>query len=159
MRATIMYRAEDVRVENVPDAKIEQPTDALVRVTHACTCGSDLWPYHDLPPTEGGRQIGHEATWLLIISRYLAIFLRGVDDRLNGVCRVTRKGLPRRQEGAVYPWTSLKCDRVSQVLWKMNWKLHFLRDDEFDFDSLRLQQLQHPFWLTIQQRLNNNTKG
>lgn len=61
MRATIMYRAGDVRVENVPDAKIHQPTDALVRITRACICGSDLWPYHDLPPTEKGRAMGHEA--------------------------------------------------------------------------------------------------
>jgi threonine dehydrogenase-like Zn-dependent dehydrogenase len=61
MRATKMYRAGDVRVENVPDATIKQPTDALVRVTRACICGSDLWPYHDLPPTEGGRPMGHEA--------------------------------------------------------------------------------------------------
>jgi threonine dehydrogenase-like Zn-dependent dehydrogenase len=61
MRATIMYRAGEVRVENVPDANIQQSTDALVRVTRACICGSDLWPYHDLPPTENGRQMGHEA--------------------------------------------------------------------------------------------------
>ncbi len=61
MRATIMYRAGDVRVENVPDAKIENPTDALVRITRACICGSDLWPYHELQPTENGRRMGHEA--------------------------------------------------------------------------------------------------
>jgi threonine dehydrogenase-like Zn-dependent dehydrogenase len=56
-----MYRAGDVRVENVPDATIKQPTDALVRITRACICGSDLWPYHDLAPTENGRPMGHEA--------------------------------------------------------------------------------------------------
>src|SRR5215210_3783952 len=61
MKATIMYRAGDVRVENVPDATIKEPTDALVRVTRACICGSDLWPYKDLEPTEGGRRMGHEA--------------------------------------------------------------------------------------------------
>ena len=61
MRATIMYRAGDVRVENVPDATIVNPTDALVRVTRACICGSDLWPYKDLAPTEKGRPMGHEA--------------------------------------------------------------------------------------------------
>lgn len=61
MRATIMYRAGDVRVENVPDAKIQNPTDALVRVTRACICGSDLWPYKDLEPMEKGRAMGHEA--------------------------------------------------------------------------------------------------
>ena len=61
MKATIMYRAGDVRVENVPDAKIIEPTDALLRVTRACICGSDLWPYHDLARTETGRRMGHEA--------------------------------------------------------------------------------------------------
>jgi threonine dehydrogenase-like Zn-dependent dehydrogenase len=61
MRATVMYRAGDVRVENVPDATIRHPTDALVRVMRACICGSDLWPYKDLAPTEGGRRMGHEA--------------------------------------------------------------------------------------------------
>jgi len=61
MRATIMYRAGDVRVENVPDATISKPTDALVRITRACICGSDLWPYRDLEPTEKGQPMGHEA--------------------------------------------------------------------------------------------------
>ena len=61
MRATIMYRAGDVRVENVPDATIVNPTDALVRITRACICGSDLWPYKDMEPTKNGRRMGHEA--------------------------------------------------------------------------------------------------
>jgi threonine dehydrogenase-like Zn-dependent dehydrogenase len=61
MRATIMYRAGDVRVENVPDATILNPTDALVRVTSACICGSDLWPYKDMEPAKKGRPMGHEA--------------------------------------------------------------------------------------------------
>jgi threonine dehydrogenase-like Zn-dependent dehydrogenase len=61
MRATIMYRAGDVRVENVPDATIKELTDAVVRVTRACICGSDLWPYKDMQPVEGGRRMGHEA--------------------------------------------------------------------------------------------------
>ena len=50
MKATVMYGAGDVRVENVPDASMHEPTDALVRVTRACICGSDLWPYKDLKP-------------------------------------------------------------------------------------------------------------
>lgn len=61
MRATIMHKAHDVRIENVPDAVITEPTDALIRVTSACICGSDLWPYNDLPETPGGRPMGHEA--------------------------------------------------------------------------------------------------
>jgi threonine dehydrogenase-like Zn-dependent dehydrogenase len=61
MRATIMYQAGDVRVETVPDARVVEPTDALLRVTHACICGSDLWPYTLMEPVETGRPMGHEA--------------------------------------------------------------------------------------------------
>lgn len=61
MRATLMYGAGDVRVEEVPDPVLEQATDALVRVTHACVCGSDLHPYHSLEDTPEGRRMGHEA--------------------------------------------------------------------------------------------------
>src|ERR1044071_7502510 len=60
MRATIMYGAGDVRVETVPDARIIEPTDALVAVTRACICGSDLWPYKTMEHTETGRRMGHE---------------------------------------------------------------------------------------------------
>ena len=60
MRATVMYGVHDVRVETVPDAKIIEPTDALVRVTRACICGSDLWPYNSMPASETGNRMGHE---------------------------------------------------------------------------------------------------
>jgi threonine dehydrogenase-like Zn-dependent dehydrogenase len=61
MRATVMFGAGDVRIEDVPDARLIEPTDAVVRVTRACVCGSDLWPYATLEPTETGRRMGHEA--------------------------------------------------------------------------------------------------
>ncbi|MBV9959536.1 MAG: zinc-dependent alcohol dehydrogenase family protein [Acidobacteria bacterium] len=61
MRATVMYSAGDVRIENVPDARLIEPTDALVRVTRACICGSDLWPYKAMEPSETGIIMGHEA--------------------------------------------------------------------------------------------------
>jgi threonine dehydrogenase-like Zn-dependent dehydrogenase len=61
MRATIMYQAGDVRVESVPDARIVEPTDALLRVTRACICGSDLWPYNLMEAAEAGSPMGHEA--------------------------------------------------------------------------------------------------
>ena len=60
MRATVMYGAGDVRVENVPDAQIKESTDALVVVTHAAICGSDLWPYKGMKPSDVGRRMGHE---------------------------------------------------------------------------------------------------
>ena len=60
MRATVMYGAGDVRVETVPDARLIEPTDAVVAVTHAAICGSDLWPYKSMEPSETGRPMGHE---------------------------------------------------------------------------------------------------
>lgn len=49
MRATFMYGAGDVRVENVPDPILQDPTDALVRIVRSCVCGSDLHPYRSMP--------------------------------------------------------------------------------------------------------------
>jgi threonine dehydrogenase-like Zn-dependent dehydrogenase len=65
MRATLMYAAGDVRVEDVPDPSMVDPADAIVRVTSACICGSDLWPYADLERSETGRPMGHEAIGLV----------------------------------------------------------------------------------------------
>jgi threonine dehydrogenase-like Zn-dependent dehydrogenase len=59
MRPTVMYGAGDVRVEDVPDAQLIEPTDALVRVTRAAICGSDLWPYKSMPHDGAGRRMGH----------------------------------------------------------------------------------------------------
>ncbi|WP_209308945.1 alcohol dehydrogenase catalytic domain-containing protein [Blastococcus sp. CT_GayMR16] len=60
MRATLMYGPGDVRVENVPDPALQQPTDALVRVVRTCVCGSDLHPYHSMPASAEGSPMGHE---------------------------------------------------------------------------------------------------
>ncbi len=60
MRATVLYAGGDVRVEEVPDPKLQEPTDAVVRVVHAGICGSDLWPYRSMPASEQGRRMGHE---------------------------------------------------------------------------------------------------
>jgi threonine dehydrogenase-like Zn-dependent dehydrogenase len=61
MHATVMYGAGDVRVENVPDPAIVEPTDAILRVVRACICGSDLWPYNSMAPSQTGQSTGHEA--------------------------------------------------------------------------------------------------
>jgi threonine dehydrogenase-like Zn-dependent dehydrogenase len=60
MRATVMYGAGDVRIETVPDPKLQHPTDAIVRVVASCICGSDLWPYDAMPASGDGRRMGHE---------------------------------------------------------------------------------------------------
>src|SRR2546423_9828412 len=61
MRATVLYGPGAVRVESVPDARLIEPTDALVAVSRACICGSDLWPYKVMKPGEAPRRMGHEA--------------------------------------------------------------------------------------------------
>jgi len=60
MRATLMYGAGDVRIENVPDSRIKNPTDALVRITASCICGSDLHPYHSMDAAAAPARMGHE---------------------------------------------------------------------------------------------------
>ncbi len=60
MRATHLFGAGDVRVIDAPDPSIQLPTDALVRVTRACVCGSDLHPFHNAPASVTGHSIGHE---------------------------------------------------------------------------------------------------
>ena len=61
MRATVLHGAGDVRVESVPDATLIEPTDALVVVSRAAICGTDLWPYKAAGPDDAGRRMGHEA--------------------------------------------------------------------------------------------------
>ena len=60
MRATILHAPRDIRVEEVPDPRVVAPTDALVRVTASCVCGSDLWPYRGINEVHGPTRIGHE---------------------------------------------------------------------------------------------------
>lgn len=60
MKATLIYGAGDIRVEDVPDPSLQNTTDAIVRITHSCICGSDLWPYKSREQTEQGDRIGHE---------------------------------------------------------------------------------------------------
>ena len=60
MRATVMYGAGDVRVEDRPAPAIEEDTDAIVRVVRTCICGSDLHPYHSMAASSDGATMGHE---------------------------------------------------------------------------------------------------
>ncbi|GAA2247930.1 alcohol dehydrogenase catalytic domain-containing protein [Herbiconiux moechotypicola] len=78
MKATFMYAAGDVRVESVPDPEIFFPTDAIVRTTRSCICGSDLHPYHSLPGTPDGISMGHE--------------LIGVVEEIGAEVRTVKKG-------------------------------------------------------------------
>ncbi|MGH1565242.1 zinc-dependent alcohol dehydrogenase family protein [Mumia sp. DW29H23] len=59
MRGVVMYSAGNVRVEDRDDPKIIEPTDAVIRLTATCICGSDLWPYRGVEPADH-QVMGHE---------------------------------------------------------------------------------------------------
>ncbi|MGW1227114.1 zinc-dependent alcohol dehydrogenase family protein [Streptomyces sp. NPDC001478] len=60
MRATVIQAPHDIRVREVPDPVIQQPTDVVLRVLRACICGSDLWAYRGESARQPGQRIGHE---------------------------------------------------------------------------------------------------
>jgi threonine dehydrogenase-like Zn-dependent dehydrogenase len=60
MRGTVLYGPRDIRFEDREMPRIEQPTDAVIRITATCVCGSDLWPYRGLQPIKGPQPMGHE---------------------------------------------------------------------------------------------------
>ncbi|MGE5063833.1 MAG: zinc-binding dehydrogenase, partial [Myxococcales bacterium] len=99
MRATIMPGVHEVRIDNVPDADIIEPTDAIIRVTRACICGSDLWPYND-GPNVAGQRMGHEAVGVVEdvgsdvqrIRRGQVVIMPFVDS--DGTCLFCEEGLP-----------------------------------------------------------------
>ena len=61
MKATVLHAPRDERIEDVPDAAIVEPTDAVVRVLRGCICGSDLWPYSGAEESAPKRRMGDEA--------------------------------------------------------------------------------------------------
>jgi threonine dehydrogenase-like Zn-dependent dehydrogenase len=60
MKATILYGPRDVRYETVDDPQIIEPTDAIIRLSASCICGSDLWPYRGANPITQPAAMGHE---------------------------------------------------------------------------------------------------
>ena len=60
MRGTVLHAPYDVRVEPRDDPEITAPTDAIIRVSAACVCGSDLWDYRGINPVTEPHPMGHE---------------------------------------------------------------------------------------------------
>lgn len=60
MRGTMLYGPRDVRFEERPDPTIIEPTDAIIRISATCVCGSDLWPYRGIAPIAQPQPMGHE---------------------------------------------------------------------------------------------------
>ncbi|MFN8414648.1 MAG: alcohol dehydrogenase catalytic domain-containing protein [Anaerolineales bacterium] len=60
MKGTMLYGAHDVRFEERPDPQIIEPTDAIIKLSAACVCGSDLWPYRGIDKVKEPVAMGHE---------------------------------------------------------------------------------------------------
>jgi threonine dehydrogenase-like Zn-dependent dehydrogenase len=60
MKGTVLYGPRDIRFEDRETPKIVEPTDAIIRISLTCVCGSDLWPYRGLQPINGPTPMGHE---------------------------------------------------------------------------------------------------
>ncbi|GAA4104267.1 MULTISPECIES: zinc-dependent alcohol dehydrogenase family protein [Streptomyces] len=99
MRATVIHAPHDIRVEEVPDPRIQVSTDAVVRVLRACICGSDLWAYRGESARQPGQRIGHE-------------FL-GIVEEAGSEVRGLRKG---DLVVAPFVWSDGTCDFCSEGL-------------------------------------------
>ena len=60
MRGAVIHAPGDVRFEDRADPKLEQPTDAIIRMSATCVCGSDLWDYRGINPVTQPTPMGHE---------------------------------------------------------------------------------------------------
>ncbi len=108
MKASVFHGKGDIRVEQVPDPAVMRPTDAVVRVTHACVCGSDLWFYRGDAPWEAGWRTGHEFMGVIEdVGSDVRTLKKG--DRVfapfaysDGTCEFCRKGLQTSCLGGGY---------------------------------------------------------
>jgi alcohol dehydrogenase len=106
MKAVVFRGAEDVRVEEVAEPRLEAPTDALVEVRAAAICGADLFPYHGLTPGfETGTILGHEFVGI-VLEVGTAVTAVQPGQRvvntslvLDGSCVYCRRGLPTQCTG------------------------------------------------------------
>src|SRR3954462_8043976 len=78
MRGTVLYGPRDVRVEQRDDPTIIEPTDAVIRLSATCVCGSDLWPYRGIEALDGPAPMGHEYV--------------GIVEEVGGEVRTVRPG-------------------------------------------------------------------
>src|SRR6266480_2006563 len=78
MLGTVLYGARDVRFEERDTPTILKPTDAIIRMSATCVCGSDLWPYRGINPVPEPTPMGHEYCGIVeeIISTAQAPILR-----------------------------------------------------------------------------------
>src|SRR3954451_20261446 len=98
MRGAVLHGPRDIRVETRDDPTIIEPTDAIIRLSATCICGSDLWPYRGDDATEEPTPMGHEYCGIVeeIGSAVTTIrpgqFVVGSFWASDGTCELCRSG-------------------------------------------------------------------
>jgi len=101
MRGVIMFAPGDVRVEERTDPKIIDPTDAVIRITATCICGSDLWPYRGVE-TADHIAMGHEYVGVVeeigdeVKTVKVGDFVVGSFVISDGTCEICLAGYPSK---------------------------------------------------------------
>jgi threonine dehydrogenase-like Zn-dependent dehydrogenase len=99
MRGVVMYSPGDVRVEEREDPKLIEPTDAIIRLTATCICGSDLWPYRGIEPVDH-QVMGHEYVGVVeeigsdVRTMKVGDFVVGSFVISDNTCEICRSGYP-----------------------------------------------------------------
>lgn len=107
MLGAVMHAPGDVQVENRPDPKIIEPTDAIIRVSAACICGSDLWPWRGIEDVSSATPMGHEYVGIVeeVGSEVTTIkpgqFVVGSFFASDNTCEICQAGYQSRCEHAV----------------------------------------------------------
>lgn len=118
MQGAVLYGPRDVRVEDRPEPAILEPTDAILRLSATCVCGSDLWPYRGIQPITEPRPMGHEYAGIVeeVGSEVKQIkpgqFVVGSFWASDNTCPICQAGYqsrcvnahPMGAEGAQAPW-------------------------------------------------------
>ncbi len=125
VKGTILYGTRDVRFEDRPDPRIVEPTDAILCISAACVCGSDLWPDRGIAPVTGPTPMGHEYVGIVGVTH--GVELSGMDlfwstVHLHGGPAPVRRYLPdlidRIWNGKISPGKvfdlTLPLDRVAE---------------------------------------------
>ncbi|MFB4272945.1 zinc-dependent alcohol dehydrogenase family protein [Nonomuraea sp. GTA35] len=100
MRGAVLYAPGDVRVEDRQDPAIIEPTDAIIRLSATCICGSDLWPYRGVEKLGGPAVMGHEYVGVVeeVGSEVTTVrpgqFVVGSFVAADGTCEICRSGYP-----------------------------------------------------------------
>src|ERR1700749_2567196 len=120
MRALVYHGPRKVSVDNVPDATIERPTDALIRITTTNICGSDLHMYEGRTDVEKGKILGHEnmgqvievgdgvdrvkvGDWVVLPFNIGCGFCKNCEQGLTGFCLTANPG----NAGAAYGYADM----------------------------------------------------